>query len=155
MFNFFKLKKWQMNRRGFIENLAKGSATLIVFPVALSSCQDPIEDMDDMNNPDATPDQNLIEIDLTLNQNSSLLSSGGFIVKNDIIVINTGSAYIALSSVCTHSGCTVSYNASNGDIPCGCHGSLFSISGSVLQGPADAPLKKYSVEQEGDILAIN
>lgn len=33
-------------------------------------------------------------------------------------------------------------------------GSVFSTTGSVLNGPADSPLKKYEIVQEGDILTI-
>lgn len=45
-------------------------------------------------------------------------------------------------------------NTDNGKLPCPCHGSVYSISGSVLEGPAPAPLKKYNITREGDILTI-
>ncbi|WP_205304930.1 Rieske (2Fe-2S) protein, partial [Nocardioides sp. 616] len=44
------------------------------------------------------------------------------------------------SAVCTHQGCLVS-SSSEGEIPCRCHGSAFSLEdGSVLEGPATSPL---------------
>ena len=134
-----------MNRRKFIDNLAKGTGTLIVLPLAVTACEDNMEDPND---------DNLMIIDLLASQNSALTSSGGSIIRENIIIINTGGGFVALSSVCTHTGCTVSYNPTSGELPCPCHGSLFSISGSVLQGPADAPLRRYTLEQEGDILRI-
>ncbi len=139
-----------MNRIDFIKNLAAGGATLFVAPAILTSCgkDDPEPDP----NPNPNPDE--LSIDLTDGKYASLLNAGGFYVESDVIVINTGDEYIALSSVCTHEGCRVSYNHGNGNLPCPCHNSIFSTAGAVLQGPANAPLTKYDVSQVGDILTI-
>jgi Rieske Fe-S protein len=52
--------------------------------------------------------------------------------------------YQALSSYCPHQGCEVSTTGlQNGEIPCLCHGSLFTLDGSVTQGPAIRGLKVY------------
>ena len=85
---------------------------------------------------------------------SRLKSAGGSAVKANVIVINTGDGFIALSKICTYEGCIVSYDANDDNLPCGCHGSLYSTSCAVLNGPAEVPLKKYVVSQEGDILTI-
>lgn len=139
-----------MQRRNFIGNLAKGAGTLIVLPTLLAACEeDPIVDPNGNNGGD------LLVVDLTEAQNSALLSAGGFIIRNNVIVINSGGNYIALSSVCTHSACQVTYNASNNNLPCPCHGSLFSTSGSVLNGPANAPLETYPVTENGDVLEVD
>jgi cytochrome b6-f complex iron-sulfur subunit len=139
-----------MNRRELIRSVAAGTVTLFVVPAAFTSCEkDPI-DPDDNNNPDDTT----LTIDLTASKYSNLGSAGGFVKEGEIIIINTGDEFIALSNICTHQGCTVSYDPGNNNLPCPCHGSVYSTSGSVLQGPADAPLKKYELSQEGDILTI-
>ena len=139
-----------MNRRELIRSVAAGTVTLFVVPAAFTSCEkDPI-DPDDNNNPDDTT----LTIDLTAAKYSNLGSAGGFVKEGDIIIINTGDEFIALSNICTHQGCIVSYDPGNNNLPCPCHGSVYSTSGSVLQGPADAPLKKYELSQEGDILTI-
>jgi len=39
-------------------------------------------------------------------------------------------------------------------VVCPCHNSKFDTSGSVLQGPATAALKKYTVVVEGNTLKI-
>jgi glycine/D-amino acid oxidase-like deaminating enzyme/nitrite reductase/ring-hydroxylating ferredoxin subunit len=48
----------------------------------------------------------------------------------------------ALSSVCTHQGCQVAFNALERSWDCPCHGSRFDIDGRVLDGPATKPLEK-------------
>lgn len=50
----------------------------------------------------------------------------------------------ALSSVCTHQGCQVAFNAAECSWDCPCHGSRFDIDGRVLDGPATKPLEKRS-----------
>ena len=137
-----------MNRRELIRNIAAGTASVFIVPSVLTSCQ---EDQPEPENPDA----NKLTIDLTNTNNSSLGSAGGSKVIENIIVFITGDGFIALSSVCTHSGCQVSYDHGNENLPCPCHGSIFSTAGSVLNGPASSPLKTYVVMQEGDILTIN
>ena len=137
-----------MNRRELIRNIAAGTATVFIVPTVLTSCQEDQMDPED-------PDANKLTIDLTSPNNSSLGSEGGSKVFENIIVINTGDGFIALSSVCTHQGCQVTYDHGSENLPCPCHGSIFSTSGAVLNGPASSPLKTYEVMQEGDILTIN
>lgn len=60
----------------------------------------------------------------------------------------------AFTSVCTHQGCTVSAST-DGVIPCGCHGSEFSIEdGSVIQGPATSPLAEIAITVDGDSISL-
>ncbi len=58
----------------------------------------------------------------------------------------------ALSTRCTHAGCTVAWQR-KGDtesLKCPCHGSRFDIAGQVLNGPAKLPLARYAVRVEGN-----
>ncbi len=142
-----------MQRRNFIGNLAKGAGTLIVLPTMLTACEE--EPIVDPNGSNGNGTDKLLTVDLTDTQNAALLSAGGFIIRSDVIIINNGGNYTALSSVCTHTGCQVTYNSSAGNLPCNCHGSLFNLSGSVLNGPADAPLATYPVTENGDVLEID
>jgi len=45
------------------------------------------------------------------------------------------------SAVCTHSGCEVAWNSTEQCWDCSCHGSHFAPDGTVLNGPAVAPLQ--------------
>jgi glycine/D-amino acid oxidase-like deaminating enzyme/nitrite reductase/ring-hydroxylating ferredoxin subunit len=46
----------------------------------------------------------------------------------------------ALSAACTHDGCTVTWNNAEQTWDCPCHGSIFSVDGKVIHGPAVDPL---------------
>ncbi|MFD3325419.1 FAD-dependent oxidoreductase [Streptomyces sp. NPDC058701] len=48
----------------------------------------------------------------------------------------------AVSAVCTHLGCLVSFNNAERTWECPCHGSRFGIDGDILQGPALKPLER-------------
>jgi Rieske Fe-S protein len=82
---------------------------------------------------------------------SEVPKGGGLILPQDGVVITQPSAgeFKGFSSTCTHAGCTLD-NVSNGTINCICHGSQFSIKdGSVVTGPATAPLPKKPVTVHG------
>jgi glycine/D-amino acid oxidase-like deaminating enzyme/nitrite reductase/ring-hydroxylating ferredoxin subunit len=52
----------------------------------------------------------------------------------------------ALSPTCTHLGCRVRWNRAERSWDCPCHGSRFSLTGDVLQGPAVHRLELKPVE---------
>ena len=53
------------------------------------------------------------------------------------------------SPLCTHLGCAYHWEATTGVFACPCHGSSFSRSGEVLDGPATRPLDRYVTKIEG------
>lgn len=138
-----------MTRRELIQKVMAGGAAAVVLPAILGSCSENT-DPGGSGNPG-----NKITLDLTNPSYSVLNTSGGSVTYLDLIVANTGSGFVALDKACTHSGCTVNYDSSAKNFPCPCHGSKFSLTGSVIQGPATIALKKYSVSKNGDILTIN
>lgn len=141
-----------MERKDFIKKFAIGGSILFVVPTFLESCSN---GNDEIINDPGNGNKNEIVVDLTQSANSNLKTVGGFVYVNNLIIIRTSdSQYTALSKICTHQGCTVTYNSSNNNVPCPCHGSLYNINGTVVNGPAPESLKQYSVKVEGNLLKI-
>lgn len=70
-----------------------------------------------------------------------------------ICVQKTGEdAYSALLMTCTHRGCELNFGG--GIYTCPCHGSEFSSSGEVLEGPADKNLKSFKTETDSENIYI-
>lgn len=81
---------------------------------------------------------------------------GGKVFGEHRIVVTqpVAGTYRAFSSVCTHQGCSVR-NIADGAMECPCHGAKFSITdGSVISGPARAPLPERTVRMVGDTILV-
>ena len=87
---------------------------------------------------------------INLSDYPDLGSVGGYaLVGGKTIVFRTGdSKFLALSLVCTHKKCEVEYNGS--DFECPCHGSTYSKTGKVTNGPATKNLRTYKTTYSAD-----
>jgi Rieske Fe-S protein len=72
------------------------------------------------------------------------LAFGGYVVKHG------ESAPTVYAINCPHLGCSYGFDAPNKKFACPCHGSQFRLDGSVLQGPATAPLAHLSWKETED-----
>ncbi len=134
-----------MERRDFL-NSASGILGVAVIAQVVESCS--------KSSTVPTPTAGFT-VDLNSSSNSALKTVGGFILTQGIYIICTAaSTYVALSSICTHQGCTVNYGSTTKQFSCPCHGGLYDITGKVLSGPPPSPLKQYSVSLNGNILTI-
>ena len=65
--------------------------------------------------------------------------SGGF------LLVQTVSRLYAVSSECTHRGCTVETAAPKNGLRCPCHGSEYAVDGRVTKGPASKTLPRFAI----------
>jgi nitrite reductase/ring-hydroxylating ferredoxin subunit len=88
-----------------------------------------------------------------------IVTAGG---QTFLITQPSKGVYRAFSATCTHNGCAIgpwepAKNAVvGGVVTCNCHGAQFSpVNGSAVRGPAQAPLKKYTVKVTGNYLYVS
>ncbi len=99
-------------------------------------------------------------MDITDPTNAALQTTNGSVLANatngdTIIVIRTSpTTVVALSAICTHAGCLVGFDAGQAVLACPCHGSVYSESGQVEQGPAPLPLTRYPATLSGNQIVI-
>jgi cytochrome b6-f complex iron-sulfur subunit len=62
-------------------------------------------------------------------------------------------SFTALTAVCTHEGCTVS-GFSGSQYVCPCHGSRYSTSGAVANGPAPRALQQYPTQFANNVVTF-
>ncbi|MCS6852083.1 MAG: ubiquinol-cytochrome c reductase iron-sulfur subunit [Gemmataceae bacterium] len=60
----------------------------------------------------------------------------------------------ALSTTCTHLGCTPNWLEREGKFKCPCHGSGFKITGVNFEGPAPRPLERWGISIAEDGLVV-
>jgi cytochrome b6-f complex iron-sulfur subunit len=56
----------------------------------------------------------------------------------------------ALSTTCTHLGCTPNWLEADKKFKCPCHGSGFKITGVNFEGPAPRPLERWAIRKTED-----
>jgi len=141
-----------MKRYEFLKQFALGGSVLLAAPVILSSCSKDDDEPDSGQVP--VPGSDLV-IDLDSSAYSSLKTVGGYAYNGDLIIIRSAeNQYLAFSKICTHQNCVVTYSHASGNLPCPCHGSVFSGTGAVLSGPAPRALRKYNASLNGTQLTI-
>jgi cytochrome b6-f complex iron-sulfur subunit len=135
-----------MDRKEFLSVFGLGAAA-IACSYCLGGCSANDAGITGPTNVDFT-------LDLTAPANSALKSAGGYLYNSGVIVANTGTSYIAVSSACTHQGNTVVYDSASSGFYCSAHGSRFSQSGAVTNGPAGSPLTSYKTTLTGSQLRV-
>lgn len=63
--------------------------------------------------------------------------------------------FLALSSQCTHLGCSVPWDDETQQFICPCHASKFSITGEVLAPPASRPMDIFDLRIENKIILVD
>jgi len=72
----------------------------------------------------------------------------------NIWVVRNGGVIYALSTTCTHLGCTPNWLEREQKFKCPCHGSGFKISGVNFEGPAPRPLERWAIApgEDGELV---
>jgi cytochrome b6-f complex iron-sulfur subunit len=76
----------------------------------------------------------------------------GSVTRNEaggFFLFHEEQGFHAISSVCTHLGCVVSHTENEG-FACPCHGSRFTVDGTVVGGPAPAALPWLEISMSPD-----
>jgi cytochrome b6-f complex iron-sulfur subunit len=139
-----------MDRRKFLKSTCTLGLGIAGTAVLLDSCK-----KNSTNS--ASPQGPTVNFQIDMNQvgYTSLKTMGNAISANGVLIVNTGNGgYTAIAQTCTHNGCKVGYNKSGNNFLCPCHNGMFDINGKVMAGPPPAPLKKYTVTNNSDVLTI-
>ena len=142
-----------MDRKEFLSQIGFTGATF-VFAQCLGGCSK--SDGSTNNNGGTNPPTKVnFTLDLTNSAYAPLLTAGGYIYKDGVIVARTlANQYIAVSAACPHQGTSVVFEGSNNRFFCPNHGSTFSTSGAVTAGPANSSLIQYNTELTGNLLRV-
>ena len=140
-----------LDRRTLLRGAAVTGAT-VAAAGALAACSTDTGSATPTVPPDTTPPvgASSSSVDVTALKDvpvggSQVVTVGG---RKVVVTQPTAGQVKAFNAICTHSGCTVEgvTPESAGSILCPCHGSEFSSTdGSVVRGPANAPLAEIPV----------
>lgn len=159
-------KQESMKRGEFLRSLGLSTSALMAFyciGTTMTSCGSSSDDP----GPDdggtggtgitGTTTGSAINYTVDLTTVTALKTAGGSQVIGDTIVALTSSnAYVALSKRCTHEGTTVGFRNAQNDFRCPTHGSQFSLTGAVEEGPATSALQVYktALSADGNTLTV-
>jgi hypothetical protein len=136
--------------------MRRGCLNLLLLLITLSCNQDPVDD--------PIPYTDFPNITITISNNPSLLSDGGYILVNDggvrgiILYRKNSTTYYAFERNCTfqpNDACaTVDVHVSTLFMQDACCGSSFNFDGNPTGGPAWRPLQQYKTSLSGSTLTI-
>ncbi|HMD35171.1 MAG TPA: Rieske (2Fe-2S) protein [Vicinamibacterales bacterium] len=97
-------------------------------------------------------------ITMTIDASSPLNAVGGAALvqasgQSFLVSQTSAGSFTALTAICTHEQCTVTGFQSSQYV-CPCHGSRYSISGAVVQGPASQSLRSFPTKFASPVLTI-
>lgn len=160
------LQKSETMKRGeFLRSLGLSTSALMAFyciGTTMTSCgssgDDPTPDPGSGGNGiTGTTTGSAINFTVNLATVTSLKTAGGSMVIGDTIVaLTNANAYVALSKTCTHEGTAIGFRSAQNDFLCPSHGSQFSLTGAVEEGPATVALKVYktALSADGNTLTV-
>lgn len=160
----------KMSRREFFVRSLQGAALMTVpafVSTLLQSCNANVSDPNTPGNNGSSGGLQTIQgnvsngkVVINIDNSSSLAKAGSAAIvqtSSGSILVDRASdtQFYALSPICTHEGCAIdTFDSSNNQFVCRCHGSRFSANGQVTQGPARSPLSQYQTQFTNNQLSI-
>ncbi|MBN2654869.1 MAG: ubiquinol-cytochrome c reductase iron-sulfur subunit [Nitrospirae bacterium] len=74
--------------------------------------------------------------------------------RERVFISIVGSEILALSPVCTHLGCIVTWDNNASEFVCPCHAGRYNSAGVVLSGPPPKPLARLPLKIESGNVMI-
>ena len=145
-----------MERRQFLGTLTGPVA--VVCAVCMGSCSKSGTSPSTVPNPGPPPPPPG-SVNFTVDLNTNLTTIGSSLVQGAVIVVrlatgNTAGSFTAVQVACPHQGTAIAFNQATNNFVCPNHGSTFSTSGAVTQGPAASSLQKYTINISGSIMTV-
>ncbi len=145
------MEKDNFNRRDFLKTSFK---SLAVGTIALSALD--VKKLFAESTAETNSETESAAKVINISDHPELGSVGGYIITGNYFIKRTGeSKFQVLSIICSHKKCDVDYTGDGFECPC--HGSTYSSTGKVLEGPAKKNLKSYKAtyDSEKNTLTIN
>lgn len=133
-----------IDRRKFVVTCALASAGFLAGCVAMVTHPVPVSDGRVRLSLDAYPE---------LSKPDGAIKILPTAAADPIYVLVADGAFLAVSPICTHRGCTVEVQGAR--LVCPCHGSTYDRAGKVLKGPAERALTTYPVTRDGENIVIH
>ncbi len=139
-----------MDRRTFLDTAAKAVAAGIA--ATMAGCEDTVRGRFGRT---ALPATNAAPAKLKVAARSALTTTPtSFPVATAdggqaVFAFVEGDQVVVMSSLCTHRGCAIDWEAGANRYACPCHQGYFDKQGKVTGGPPLGPLKAYTAETTG------
>jgi cytochrome b6-f complex iron-sulfur subunit len=75
--------------------------------------------------------------------------------KEKAFIVRTDGGFLAMSAICPHLHCIVTWNEALKKFECPCHGAKFNPRGEALEGPPPRPLDLYKLQIVAGNLVID
>lgn len=146
-----------MNRRDFLKNTTLTGLGAAAGLAVLSGF-----DLTNLQAAPMSPGGDVREIPLVLQDTPELQTIPGSYhldiddLEKSILVVRTAdTTFLAIDLKCTHKGCDLAYDNKNGEkFQCPCHGSAFTTTGQVINGPASKPTVVYKTAFKDNTVTI-
>ena len=149
--NTFRVENKIMDRKDFLAKIGVSTFSFAIINCVGCSKNSDSASSGTVNGPTGVD----FTLDLSATANAALLTSGGYLVSNGVIVARTlAGAYISVQHSCTHESYGLVYQGTSSRFYCANHGATFSNAGAVTNGPASRALTVYNTTLTGTSLRV-